>query len=132
MLGDYALGKRVAVLAALVYSVQAKACDDIAEMFCRRVATLTKRFYDELETIKQKHREITEGLVANYRSVLERIDPDGMNGGPAAGDAGGGLQDGGGRGRVRCPVQRHRRGGSADLEAVPGAGTDRDGRWSPR
>jgi TnpA family transposase len=46
-------------------------------MFCRRVGTLTKRSRDELEALKQQHREITERLVTNYRSVLERIDPDG-------------------------------------------------------
>ena len=84
VLGDYSPEKRVAVLAALVHSAQAKARDDVAEMFCRRVATLTKRSRDELEAIKAKHREITERLVANYRSVLERIDPDGINGGKAA------------------------------------------------
>jgi hypothetical protein len=84
VLGDYSPEKRVAVLAALVYSAQAKARDDVAEMFCRRVATLTKRAREELEAIKQRHRELTERLVVNYRSVLERIDPDGVNGGKGA------------------------------------------------
>ena len=84
VLGDYSPAKRVAVLAALVYSAQAKARDDIAAMFCRRVATLTKRSRDELEAIKEKHREITERLVANYRSVLEGIDPEGVNAGADA------------------------------------------------
>jgi hypothetical protein len=49
-------------------------------MFCRRVGTLTKRSQDELEALKQQHQEITERLVTNYRSVLERIDPDGSAG----------------------------------------------------
>jgi TnpA family transposase len=84
VLADYSPAKRVAVLAALVYSAQAKARDDVAEMFCRRVATLTKRSREELEAIKQKHREITERLVVNYRAVLERIDPDGSAGGKGA------------------------------------------------
>ena len=60
-----------------MFTAQAKARDDTAEMFCRRVGTLTKRSRDELEALKQQHREITERLVLNYRSVLERIDPDG-------------------------------------------------------
>lgn len=77
VMGDYTPAKRVALLAALVFTAQAKARDDTAEMFCRRVATLTKRSRDELEALKQQHREITERLVVNYRSVLERIDPDG-------------------------------------------------------
>ncbi|MDQ2790079.1 MAG: Tn3 family transposase [Actinomycetota bacterium] len=77
VMGHYRPAKRVALVAALVFSAQAKARDDTAEMFCRRVGTLTKRSRDELEELKQRHREITERLVDNYRSVLERIDPDG-------------------------------------------------------
>jgi hypothetical protein len=73
----YTPTKRVALLAALVFTAQAKARDDTAEMFCRRVGTLTKRSRDELEALKKQHQEITERLVANYRSVLERLDPDG-------------------------------------------------------
>ena len=38
---------------------------------------MTKRAREELEALKDRHREITERLVAAYRSVLEQIDPDG-------------------------------------------------------
>jgi hypothetical protein len=109
-MGYYAPIKRVALLAALVFTAQAKARDDTAEMFCRRVGTLTKRSRDELEALKQQHREITERLVVNYRSVLERIDPDGPDAAQeraallaarAAVLAAGGF---------RRPVQRHRHG----------------------
>jgi hypothetical protein len=48
VLRDYGDAKRIAVLAALVHAAQAKARDDVAEMFCRRVATLTKRARLEL------------------------------------------------------------------------------------
>lgn len=65
VMGDYTPAKRVALLAALVLTTQAKARDDTAEMFCRRMATLTKRSRDELEVLKQQHREITERLVVN-------------------------------------------------------------------
>jgi hypothetical protein len=71
VMGHYGPAKRVALVAALVFSAQAKARDDTAEMFCRRVGTLTKRSRDELEELKKRHREITERLVDNYRSVLE-------------------------------------------------------------
>jgi cell division septum initiation protein DivIVA len=64
-------------LAALVHAAQAKARDDVAEMFCHRVATLTKRARVELEALKEQNRAVTEKLISNYRSVLERIDPDG-------------------------------------------------------
>jgi hypothetical protein len=49
-------------------------------MFCRRVATLTKRARKELDELREQHRALTERLVANYRAVLERIDPDGPGG----------------------------------------------------
>ncbi len=79
VLGDYAEVKKIALLAALVFAAQARARDDVAEMFCRRVATLTKRARAELEELKEAHRAITERLVVTYKSVLERIDPDGMD-----------------------------------------------------
>ena len=75
VMGYYTPAKRVALLAALVFTAQARARDDTAEMFCRRVGTLTRRSRDELEALKQQHQEITERLVASYRAVLERIDP---------------------------------------------------------
>jgi hypothetical protein len=77
VMGDYTPAKQVALLAALVLTAQGRARDDTAEMFCRRVATLTRRSRNELEALKQQHREITERLVASCRSVLEHIDPDG-------------------------------------------------------
>ena len=50
VLGDYGQAKRTAILAAMVHAAQEKARDDTAEMFCRRVATLTKRARVELPT----------------------------------------------------------------------------------
>jgi len=80
VLRDYGDAKRIAVLAALVHAARAKARDDVAEMFCRRVATLTKRARVELQALKEQHRAVTERLIANYRAVLERIGPDGPAG----------------------------------------------------
>ena len=77
VMGDYTPARQVALLAALMLTAQAKARDDTAEMFCRRVATLTKRSRSELGALKQQHREITGRLVASYRSVPEHIGPDG-------------------------------------------------------
>ena len=77
VMSDYSPAKRIALVAALVFTAQASARDDTAEMFCRRVGTLAKRAREELEALKDQHREITERLVAAYRSVLEQIDPDG-------------------------------------------------------
>ena len=77
VMSDYSPAKRIALVAALVFTAQARARDDTAEMFCRRVGTLAKRAREELEALKDQHREIAERLVAAYRSVLEQIDPDG-------------------------------------------------------
>jgi hypothetical protein len=40
---DYGEAKKIALLTALVSAAQGKTRDDVAEMFCRQVATLTKR-----------------------------------------------------------------------------------------
>jgi len=77
VLGDYGAAKRTAVLAAMVHAAQEKARDDTAEMFCRRVATLTKRARLELEELKKQQQKVTEALIGNYRQVLEHLDPQG-------------------------------------------------------
>jgi TnpA family transposase len=74
---DYSPVKRTGLVAALVLHAQTQARDDTAEMFCRRVAALTKRARQELEALKAGHEQVTERLVAAYRSVLEQIDPAG-------------------------------------------------------
>ncbi|MDI6105112.1 Tn3 family transposase [Actinoplanes sp. NEAU-A12] len=75
VLGDYGDAKRIAILAAMVYAAQQRARDDTAEMFCRRVATLTKRARLELEELKKQQQKVTEALIVNYRQVLEHLDP---------------------------------------------------------
>ena len=45
-------------------------------MFCRRVATLTKRARAELEALSEAHLAMTERLIANYRAVLRAEDFD--------------------------------------------------------
>lgn len=75
VLGDYGQAKRTAVLAAMVHTAQEKTRDDTAEMFCRRVATLTKRARLELEELKKQQQKVTEALIGNYRQVLEHLDP---------------------------------------------------------
>ncbi|WP_225845179.1 DUF4158 domain-containing protein [Streptomyces sp. HPF1205] len=53
--------------------------DDLATMFCKRVATKIKKAKAELEEIRLAEREIVESLIGNYRTVLKHID----EGGPA-------------------------------------------------
>ncbi|MGH9223842.1 MAG: DUF4158 domain-containing protein [Acidimicrobiales bacterium] len=72
---DVASLKRTALLACLVHSARGKARDELAELFCKRMASITKRARNELEEIRQHHAEMSDRLIANYRSVLGHLDP---------------------------------------------------------
>ncbi|MEU2183384.1 hypothetical protein [Streptomyces thermolilacinus] len=48
--------------------------DDLATMFCKRVATKIKKAKAELEEIRLAEREIVEALIGNYRTVLKHIE----------------------------------------------------------
>jgi len=73
---DYADNKRIALLACLLHSARARARDDLAEMFCKRVASMTKNAQAQLDAIREQQRAITERLISNYRDILEQLDPD--------------------------------------------------------
>jgi TnpA family transposase len=79
VLRDYGVVKRVAVMAALAHKARMRARDDLATMFCKRVAIKVKRSRDELEEIRRHQQAIVEALVANYRTLLLQVDA----GGPA-------------------------------------------------
>ncbi|MET8326190.1 hypothetical protein [Streptomyces sp. NPDC005181] len=74
-LRDYETGKLIALLACLVHAARRRARDDLAEMFCRRVATKLKNAKDELEEIRKQQQALVERMIGTYRTVLERIDP---------------------------------------------------------
>ncbi|WP_367134058.1 MULTISPECIES: DUF4158 domain-containing protein [Streptomyces] len=71
--------KRIALVAALTHKARMRVRDDLATMFCKRVATKIKKAKAELEEIRLAEREIVEALIGNYRTVLKHID----EGGPA-------------------------------------------------
>ncbi|MBT2478110.1 Tn3 family transposase [Streptomyces sp. ISL-94] len=78
-LRDFAPVKRIALVAALTHKARMRVRDDLATMFCKRVATKIKKAKAELEDIRLAEREIVEALIGNYRTVLKHID----EGGPA-------------------------------------------------
>ncbi|MEH0573897.1 transposase [Streptomyces sp. B21-108] len=78
-LRDYQPVKRLALVACLTHKAQMRVRDDLATMFCKRVAMKTKKAKSELEEIRLAEREIVEALIGNYRTVLKSID----EGGPA-------------------------------------------------
>ncbi|MEJ8662179.1 hypothetical protein WKI58_37895 [Streptomyces halotolerans] len=76
-LRDYRPVKRIALVACLVHKARMRVRDDLATMFCKRVATKVKKAKQELEEIRLAEREIVEALIGNYRTVLKNIDADG-------------------------------------------------------
>lgn len=62
--------KRLALLACLMHQARIRARDELAEMFCRRVAVLHKRGREELEAIRERHRAETERLWGVFGQVL--------------------------------------------------------------
>ncbi|MFD4653222.1 hypothetical protein [Streptomyces sp. NPDC058441] len=78
-LRDYAAMKRIALLACLAHKARMRVRDDLATMFCKRVAMKIKKAREELEEIRLAERDIVEALIGNYRTVLKNLD----DGGPA-------------------------------------------------
>lgn len=78
-LRDYQPVKRLALVACLTHKARMRVRDDLAPMFCKRVAMKIKKAKAELEEIRLAEREIVEALIGNYRTVLKHID----EGGPA-------------------------------------------------
>ncbi|HWJ51573.1 MAG TPA: DUF4158 domain-containing protein, partial [Solirubrobacteraceae bacterium] len=67
--------KRIALLACMVHVARARARDDLAEMFCKRMASVAKLAKAELAEIREREAEISERLIISYRSVLGCLDP---------------------------------------------------------
>jgi hypothetical protein len=72
---DVAPLKRTALLACMVHVARTRARDDLAEMFCKRMASITKLAKAELAEIRERQAEMSERLITNYRSVLACLDP---------------------------------------------------------
>jgi len=67
--------KRIALLACMVHVARTRARDDLAEMFCKRMASVTKLAKAELAELREREAEISERLIISYRSVLGCLDP---------------------------------------------------------
>ncbi|KPI10981.1 protein of unknown function DUF4158, partial [Actinobacteria bacterium OV450] len=63
-LRDYETGKLIALLACLVHTARRRARDDLAEMFCKRVAAKLKNAKDELEEIRKQQQALVERMTA--------------------------------------------------------------------
>jgi hypothetical protein len=72
---DVAPAKRTALLACMVHVARTRARDDLAQMFCKRMAQVTKLAKAELDEIRERQAEMSERLITNYRGVLACLDP---------------------------------------------------------
>jgi TnpA family transposase len=63
--------KRLALLACFVHSCRVRARDELAEMFCRRMATIHKRGREHLEAVRERQRADTERLWSVFGRVLD-------------------------------------------------------------
>jgi hypothetical protein len=72
---DVAPAKRTALLACMVHVARTRARDDLAEMFCKRMAQVTKLAKAELDEIRERQAEMSERLISTYRGVLACLDP---------------------------------------------------------
>jgi len=61
--------KRLALLACMVHVARTRARNDLAEMFCKRIAQVTKLAKAELTEIREREAEISERLIINYRGA---------------------------------------------------------------
>ncbi|MEV0046908.1 Tn3 family transposase [Nocardia rhamnosiphila] len=75
-MGDYSPLKRVVLVACLVHSARMQARDDLAEMLCKRVASIVKKAKAQLEEIRLRQRATSERLIGTYRTVLGHLDPE--------------------------------------------------------
>jgi hypothetical protein len=76
-LSRYGDAKKLALVACLAHTARMQARDDLAEMLCKRVASIVKKAKTELEEIRLRQRAVSERLIGTYRTVLEHLDPDG-------------------------------------------------------
>ena len=76
-LSRYGDAKKLALVACLAHTARMQARDDLAEMLCKRVASIVKKAKAELEEIRLRQRAVTKQLIGTYRTVLENLDPDG-------------------------------------------------------
>jgi hypothetical protein len=59
----------------MVHVARTRGRDDLAEMFCKRMVSVTKLANAELAEIREREAEISERLIISYRSVLGCLDP---------------------------------------------------------
>ena len=68
--------KRLTLLLCLIYSEQVKTCDNLVEMFLKRMSKIHQLAEDELKIQRQKQQETVEKLVSAFGGVLMVLSPE--------------------------------------------------------
>jgi len=70
---DFSQEKRITLLLCLIYRGQTKTRDHLGTLFIKRMASLHKAAKQELERLREQHREKTESLVSAFTEVLQAL-----------------------------------------------------------
>jgi TnpA family transposase len=86
-MADVNLDKRLTLVICLLHTARVRVRDEVVTMFCKRVATITKRARDRLEEIRAEHREKSEWLLGVFGDVITGTrdalaPPEEQRGGP--------------------------------------------------
>jgi TnpA family transposase len=69
-LSDVGEVKRIVLVACLLHQARVRARDDLAEMFCKRMAAIHKKGRELLAMIQERHRERSERMISVFGDVL--------------------------------------------------------------
>lgn len=71
---DFSPPKRYTILLCLIAQSKIQVRDNLATMFLKRINTIHKRGKEELEKLREQHRQKTENLVAAFTDVLQLLE----------------------------------------------------------
>lgn len=69
-MGKYGTARRQALIVCLVHSARVRTRDEVAAMFCKRIAAIHKRAKERLESIREASRAESERLLDTFGEVL--------------------------------------------------------------
>ncbi|WP_235965573.1 DUF4158 domain-containing protein [Micromonospora rubida] len=69
-LGKYGTARRQALIVCLVHTARVRTRDEVAAMFCKRIAAIHKRAKEPLESIREASRAESERLLDTFGEVL--------------------------------------------------------------
>ncbi len=65
--------RRLALVVCLLHQAQVRARDEVATMFCKRMAAITKKAKEHLVLLREQHRADAERLLGVFGDVLGAV-----------------------------------------------------------